>query len=74
MNVDALSRNLVGLAMDDDDFNEEIQDIGSTQADTHGAKDKIYSIQIGKDLEWLSFRRHVKRFSQHHECCFAINH
>jgi hypothetical protein len=29
MNVDALSRNLVGPTMDDDDFSEEIQDIGS---------------------------------------------
>jgi hypothetical protein len=28
-NVDALIRNLVGPATDDDDFNEEIQDIRS---------------------------------------------
>jgi len=33
-NVDALSRNPVGPATDDDDFNEEIQDIGNTQTDT----------------------------------------
>jgi hypothetical protein len=32
-NVDALSRNPVGLAADDDDFSEEIQDIASTQTD-----------------------------------------
>jgi len=31
--VDALSRNPVGLAADDDDFGEEIQDIADTQAD-----------------------------------------
>jgi hypothetical protein len=28
-NVDALSRNPVGQATDDDDFSEEIQDIGA---------------------------------------------
>jgi hypothetical protein len=34
MNVDALSRNLTRPAMDDDDFNEKIQDIGNIQTDT----------------------------------------
>ncbi len=33
-NVDVLSRNPVGPAMDDDDFSEEIQDIGNKQTDT----------------------------------------
>ncbi len=33
INVDALSRNSVGSAADDDDFGEEIQDIADTQAD-----------------------------------------
>jgi hypothetical protein len=33
-NVGALSRNLVGQATDDDDFNKEIQDIGTVQANT----------------------------------------
>jgi len=28
-NVDALSRNPVGLAVEDDDFCEEVQDVGS---------------------------------------------
>jgi hypothetical protein len=30
-NVDALSKNPMGLAIDDDDFNEGIQDIGNMQ-------------------------------------------
>jgi hypothetical protein len=30
-NVDALSRNPVGKVADDDDFSEEIQDIGTKQ-------------------------------------------
>jgi len=33
-NVDALNRNPVGLATDDDDFSEEIQDIGITLTNT----------------------------------------
>jgi hypothetical protein len=33
-NVDALSRNPVGPAADDDAFSEEIQDIGITLTDT----------------------------------------
>jgi hypothetical protein len=33
-NVGALSRNLVGQAMDGDDFSKEIQDIGTVQANT----------------------------------------
>jgi hypothetical protein len=40
-NVDALSRNLVGLATDDDDFSEKIQDIGNTQTDTPKEKAEI---------------------------------
>jgi len=47
-NVDALSRNLVGPATNDDDFSEEIQDIGNIQTDTHGAKDEILFVQTGK--------------------------
>jgi hypothetical protein len=33
-NVDALSRNPMGEAADDEDFNEEIQDIGTNQGDS----------------------------------------
>jgi len=33
-NVDALSQNPVGEAADDDDFSEEIQDIGTKQGDS----------------------------------------
>jgi len=40
-NVDALSRNPVGSAMEDDDFCEEIQDIGNAQTDTHLEEGKL---------------------------------
>jgi hypothetical protein len=43
-NVDALSKNLVGPATDDDDFSEKIQDIKSIQTNTPGAEDEILSI------------------------------
>ncbi len=48
MNADALSRNLVGPATDDDDFSEKIRDIGNIQIDTHGEEGEIFSIQTGK--------------------------
>ncbi len=43
-NVDALSRNLVGSAADDDDFGEEIQDIVSTQADEPGEEGELLRV------------------------------
>ncbi len=43
-NVDALSKNPVGLAMNDDDFNEKIWDIGSVQVDILRVENKIFSI------------------------------
>jgi hypothetical protein len=55
-----LSRNLVGPTTDDDDFNEEIQDFGSIQTDTHGAKGGIISVQTGKEIKWLGFKRQKK--------------
>jgi hypothetical protein len=48
-NVDALNRNPIGLATDDDDFNEETQDIGSIQTDTHGEENEIIFVKIGKE-------------------------
>jgi hypothetical protein len=38
-NVDILSRNPMGVATDDDDLSEEIQDIKSVQVNTHGIDD-----------------------------------
>jgi hypothetical protein len=59
-NVDALSRNPIGQATDDDDFNVEIQDIGIVQTDTPETMEKIFSIQYGKDSNgWVSGDRQV---------------
>ncbi len=62
MNVDGLSRNLVGPTMDDDDFSEEIQDIRSMQIDTLGVEDEILFIQNCEGSEWLGFRRQKRKF------------
>ncbi len=73
-NVDALSRNPVGPAMDDDDFCEEIQDIGNAQTDTPMEEGELLFVQIGRETEWLGIRRKDRESVQHHTCCFGINH
>jgi hypothetical protein len=73
-NVDALSRNLVGQATDDDDFSEEIQDIGTMQDDSIETTGRTFSVQYGKESDWFGFRRHSRELTEHHRCCFGINH
>ncbi len=74
INVDALSKNLVGQATDDDDFNEEIQDIGTVQTNSTEIEEKIFSVQYGKDLDQYGLRRQSTKLIKHHRCCFGINH
>ncbi len=74
MNVDALSRNPVGPATDDDDFSEEIQDIGIILTDTPKGERETLFVQTGKKTEWLGVRRKVRECIRHHACCFGINH
>jgi hypothetical protein len=73
-NVDALSRNPVGQATDDDDFNDEIQDIGTMQTEVHEIAEKVFFVQYGINSNWLGFRRQASKLAEHHECCFGINH
>ncbi len=73
-NIDALSRNPVGPATDDDDFSEEIQDIASTRADASRGDEEFLCVRTGKEKEWLSTRRRDKESVQHPACCFGINH
>jgi len=56
-NVDALSRNPMGQATNDDEFNEKIQDIRIIQADTPKTEKKIFAIETGEDSDWFGFRR-----------------
>jgi hypothetical protein len=73
-NVDALSKNPVGPAADDDDFNEEIQDITSTRTDASKGDEEFFCVRTGKEKEWLGIRRGDKELVQHRACCFGINH
>ncbi|CAM6079654.1 unnamed protein product [Sphagnum tenellum] len=74
INVDALSRNPIGLAADDDDFGEEIQDIASTRTDASKGDEEFLCVWTGKEKEWLGIRRGDKELIQHRACCFGINH
>jgi len=73
-NADALSRNPVGQATDDDDFSEEVQDVGTTLDDPTEATKSMFFIQYGQDSEWFGFRRHARKLTEHCWCCFGINH
>ncbi len=73
-NVDALSRNPVGAIADDDDFGREIQDFTTKQGDSIEATRGMFSVQCGRESEWLGLRRQSRGLKQHYECCFGINH
>jgi hypothetical protein len=73
-NVDALSRNPVGPAADDDDFSEEIQDIASTRTNASRGDEEFFCVRTGKEKEWFDIRRRDKELVQHHACCFGIIH
>jgi hypothetical protein len=73
-NADALSRNPIGSAADDDDFSEEIQDIADTQADVPREEGELLCVKTGEETEWMGVRRKGRRFGQHNACCFGINH
>jgi len=72
--VDALSRNPVGLAVEDDDFCEEVQDVGSAQTDTQLEEEKLLFVRTGTEMEWYGIRRKDRELVQHQTCCFGINH
>jgi len=74
MNVDALSRNPVGSAVDDEDFGAEIQDIAGAQVDVpEGGGEFLYAL-TGKETEWMGVRKKDRRLIHHGACCFGINH
>jgi hypothetical protein len=56
-NADALSRNPIEHAMDDDDFGEEIRDVGSPSTNTSKREGEALLIQTGEGREWLGDRR-----------------
>jgi hypothetical protein len=73
-NVDALSRNPVGEAVDDDYFSSEIQDIGTKQDDVIETTRSIFFVRYGEKSEWVGLRRQSGGLTKHHRCYFGINH
>jgi len=73
-NVDALNRNPVGEAQDDDEFCEEIRDVSTEGGDSVAMAGGMFVVQCGRRSEWLGLRRQSVGVKQHHECCFGINH
>jgi len=70
-NMDALSRNPVGSATDDDDFGEGIQDV---MTGVSGGEKELLYIRKGKETEWMGMKRKDMKHIQHDACCFDINH
>ncbi len=56
--MDALSRNPVGSAVDDDDFGYGIEDI---MADVSGGDRELLYIRKGEETEWMGFKRKDKK-------------
>ncbi|CAM6023554.1 unnamed protein product [Sphagnum balticum] len=68
------TRNPVGPAVEDDDFCDEVQDVGNAQTDTHLEEGRLLSVETGTEMEWFGMRRKDRESVQHHTCCFGINH
>ncbi len=56
-NADALSRNPVGQAANDDDYRQEIQDDPNIQNGPAEATERVLAVQYGQDLDWFGLRR-----------------
>jgi hypothetical protein len=50
----------MGQATNDDDFSEEIQDIGTMQDDSMDTTGRILSVQYGKESDWFWFQEAFK--------------
>ncbi len=57
-NVDALSRNPVGSAVDDDDFGAEIQDITDILADEPKEDGELLYVKAGEETDWMCVDNH----------------
>jgi hypothetical protein len=73
-NADALSQNPVGQAMDDEDFQQEIQDDPHTQHGLPAAAEKVLSVRHGQYMEWRANKRQLREITEHHGCRPEIKH
>jgi len=64
-NVDALNKNPIGKASEDDDFNREIQDVGPPRDDP---TEKMLAIRCDQSSNWTS-----QEFVTHQRCRSGLN-
>ncbi len=57
-NVDALSKNPVGSATDDDDFGAEIQDIAGIPADEPKENGELLCVKAREETNWMCVGNH----------------
>jgi hypothetical protein len=69
-NVDALSRNPVGKASEDDDFNKEIQDVGPPRDDP---TEEMFATRCDQPSDCLGLRRSSREFATHQRCRSGLN-
>jgi hypothetical protein len=62
------------MAVEDDDFCEEVQDFGGAQTDAQLEGESALFIRTGTKTEWYGIRRKGRELVQHQKCCFGINH
>jgi hypothetical protein len=60
-----LSRNPVGLAVKDDDFYEEVQDVGNAHTDARLEEERLLFVRTGTEMEWFGIRRKDRELVQH---------
>ncbi len=60
--------------MEDDDFYEEVQDVGCAQTNAQREEEKLLFVRTGTEMEWYGIRRKDMKLVQHQTCCFGINH
>ncbi len=73
-NADALSRNPVGKAMDDEDFQQEIQDDPHIRPEVAETIEKVLAIRHGQHMEWPGDRKQSWGHTEHQGHGHEIKH
>jgi hypothetical protein len=73
-NADALSRNPMGKAMDDEDFQQEIQDAPHTQPEVAETIEKVLAVRDGQHMEWLGSKRQLWGHTERQGHSHGIKH
>jgi len=73
-NADALNQNPVGKAMDDEDFQQEIQDDPHTRPEVAETIEKVLVVWHGQHMEWLGDKRQSWGHTEHQGRGHGIRH